>query len=221
MTTRFGPFALDLDARRLTRGARAIHLSNKAFDLLALLASARPALVAKADLIEQLWPGTFVVEANLSNLIAEIRAALGDHSRRPRFIRTVHGRGYVFCAAAIDDPESRDRSANVKGWIEWGTLRFPLTHGSHIIGRDPDSAVRLDSSTVSRRHARILIDADRTVLEDFGSKNGTFIRDRKVTSNPVSLADGDEIRIGSLLLTYHVRGASGSTDTFVAGADPR
>ena len=221
MTTRFGPFALDLDARRLTRGARAIHLSNKAFDLLVLLVAARPALVAKADLIAQLWPGTFVVEANLSNLIAEIRAALGDDSRRPRFIRTVHRRGYVFCASATDDSESRGRSASVKGWIEWGTRRFPLTHGSHIIGRDPDADVRLDSSTVSRRHARILIDADRTMLEDFGSKNGTFIRERKVTSTPVSLADGDEIRIGSLLLTYHVRGASMSTDTFVAGANPR
>ncbi len=221
MTTRFGPFALDLDAKRLTRGARAIHLSNKAFDLLVLLASARPALVAKADLIEQLWPGTFVVEANLSNLIAEIRAALGDHSRRPRFIRTVHGRGYVFCAEAIDDSDSRGHSAIVTGWIEWGTRRFPLTHGSHIIGRDPDAEVRLDSSTVSRRHARIVIDVDRTVLEDFGSKNGTFIRDQKVSATPVLLGDGDEIRIGSLLVTYHVRGASRSTDTFVAGTDPR
>jgi pSer/pThr/pTyr-binding forkhead associated (FHA) protein len=53
------------------------------------------------------------------------------------------------------------------------------------------------------------------MLEDFGSKNGTFIGDRRVTA-PMPLADGDAIRIGSLLLTYHVRSA-GSTDTFVAG----
>lgn len=215
MTVRFGLFALDLDAKSLTRQARPVHLSNKAFDLLALLVSARPALLNKADLIEQLWPDTFVVEANLSNLIAEVRAALGDRSRRPRFIRTVHGRGYSFCAEANDD--ATRRASNVAGWVEWGNARFPLAVGSHVIGRDPDAGIRLDSSTVSRRHARIIIDADRTVLEDFGSKNGTFVGDRRVTS-PVSLTDGCAIRIGSLLLTYHVRAVGGSTDTFAAGA---
>jgi DNA-binding winged helix-turn-helix (wHTH) protein len=215
VTTRFGPFALDLDAKRLTRQTRALHLSNKAFDLLVLLVSARPALVSKRDLIEQLWPGTFVVEANLSNLIAEIRAVLGDRARRPQFIRTMHGRGYGFSAEAIDEGAPTSSLSSVACWIEWGSQRFALSPGSHVIGRDPDAALRLDSSTVSRRHARIVISARRTMLEDFGSKNGTFIGDRRVTT-PVLLADGDAIRIGALLLTYHVR-AAGSTDTFVAG----
>ena len=61
MTIRFGLFALDLAARRLTRHGRAVHLSNKAFDLLETLASARPAMLTKEDLMERLWPQTFVV----------------------------------------------------------------------------------------------------------------------------------------------------------------
>ena len=83
-----------------------------------------------------------------------------------------------------------------------------------MVGRDPDVEVRLDASTVSRRHARLVVTAEGTVLEDFGSKNGTFRGSERVTS-PVQLADGDSIRIGSLLVTFHVRVPSGSTETQV------
>jgi pSer/pThr/pTyr-binding forkhead associated (FHA) protein len=81
-----------------------------------------------------------------------------------------------------------------------------------VIGRDPDVSVRLDASTVSRRHARIVVAADAVVLDDFGSKNGTFRGDERVTT-PVPLADGDAIHIGSLLVTFHVRARLMSTDT--------
>jgi pSer/pThr/pTyr-binding forkhead associated (FHA) protein len=57
-----------------------------------------------------------------------------------------------------------------------------------------------------------VVTAEGTVLEDFGSKNGTFRGSERVTS-PVPLADGDAIRIGSLLVTFHVRGPLGATDT--------
>jgi DNA-binding winged helix-turn-helix (wHTH) protein len=216
VTIRFGLFALDLAARRLTRHGRAVHLSNKAFDLLETLASARPAMLTKEDLMERLWPQTFVVEANLSNLIAEIRAALGDRSRRPRFIRTVHGRGYAFCAA-VEEAGTQPTAAPIAGWIEWGPRRFPLAQGTHVIGRDPDAAVQLDAPTVSRRHATIVVDADGSLLEDCGSKNGTFIRDRRLTSAE-RLGDGESFRIGSLPLIYRVRAAVGSTDTQEIGA---
>jgi len=83
----------------------------------------------------------------------------------------------------------------------------------HVIGRDPDVEVRLDASTVSRRHARLVVKAEGTTLEDFGSKNGTFRGSERVSS-PVRLVDGDAIHIGSLLVTFHVRGP-GSTETQV------
>jgi pSer/pThr/pTyr-binding forkhead associated (FHA) protein len=91
--------------------------------------------------------------------------------------------------------------------------RVPLYPGEHVIGRDPDVAIRIDASTVSRRHARILVDAVGAVLEDFGSKNGTFHGDEKINA-PVTLADGDGIRIGSQLLIFRARSGD-STETQV------
>ena len=162
---------------------------------------------------QRLWPETFVAEANLSNLVAEIREALGDRARAPLFIRTAHGFGYAFCGDATTLPGARDTDPDRPScWLEWGTRRFPLSAGENVVGRDPDVEVRLDASTVSRRHARLVVTAEGTVLEDFGSKNGTFRGTDRVTS-PVRLADGDAIRIGSLLVTFHMRAPSGATDT--------
>jgi hypothetical protein len=81
---RFGPFILDLDTRQLTRGKREIHLASKAYELLATLVLDRPKVLSKAVLQQRLWPETFVAEANLSNLVAEIREALGDRAHAPQ-----------------------------------------------------------------------------------------------------------------------------------------
>jgi DNA-binding winged helix-turn-helix (wHTH) protein len=213
VTIRFGPFTLDLDTRQLTRAGREIHLAPKAFDLLTALAVERPHVLSKAVLQERLWPGTFVAEANLSNLVAEIREALDDRARAPLFIRTAHGFGYAFCGAATTLTGRHETAADRPTcWLECDTRRFPLATGEHVIGRDPDVDVRLEGSTVSRRHARLVVTAEGTVLEDFGSKNGTFRGSERVSS-PVRLADGDAIHIGSLLVTFHVRDRLMSTDT--------
>jgi DNA-binding winged helix-turn-helix (wHTH) protein len=206
----FGGFTLDAATRELTRHGEPRHLSTKAFDLLAALVRERPDVVSKAALQEQLWPDTFVAEANLSNLIAEVRHALDDSSRIPRYIRTVHRVGYAFCG---DTAADADATLPPSCWIEWGDQRFPLQGGEHVIGRDPAVEIRIDASTVSRRHARILVTAERVVLEDFGSKNGTFRGLTKI-EGAVTLADGDGIRIGSQLITFHVRAAD-STETHV------
>ena len=196
---------LDPDTRQLTRDRRDIHLSPKAFELLEMLALERPKVLAKTVLQHRLWPDTFVAEANLSNLIAEIRDALDDSPREPAYIRTVHKIGYAFCGDAAFMPGiGEPRADEPVCWIEWGTRRFALHPGEHVVGRDPDVEVRLDASTVSRRHARLLVRADGTVLEDFGSKNGTYRGVDRVTT-PIQLADGDEIRIGSQLVTVHLR----------------
>jgi len=227
---RFGPFNLDLDTRQLTRDRstasapaerrrdKEIHLSPKAFDLLAALIQERPNVLSKAALQERVWPDTFVVEANVSNLVAEVREALEDEARAPRFIRTVHGFGYAFCADAASLQAGRDTpSARPSCWLQWGDVRFPLIPGEHVVGRDPDVGIRLDRSTVSRRHARFVVTADGTVLEDFGSKNGTYRGGERVTT-PVALTDGDEIRIGLVLVIFHVRAPNESTETQVANA---
>jgi DNA-binding winged helix-turn-helix (wHTH) protein len=78
---RFSPFDLDLDTRQLTRDSHPLELAPKAFDLLVTLVLERPKVLSKAALLQRLWPDTFVEEANLSNLVAEIRHALGDQAR--------------------------------------------------------------------------------------------------------------------------------------------
>ena len=210
---RFGPFTLDLASRQLTSAGREIHLEPKAFELLSALVLERPKALSKTDLQERLWPGTFVAEANLSNLVAEIRAALNDPARAPRFVRTAHRYGYAFCgvAASLTDPGD---TAPAGLWcrLELSGRRFPLPIGEHIIGRDADLAIRFDTSTVSRHHARVVVTSDAAVLEDCGSKNGTFRGDERVMS-PMALADGDTIRIGSVRLTFHVSSPFGPTVT--------
>ena len=117
---RFGPFTLDLESRQLTSGGQEIHLEPKAFELLSALVLERPKAVSKADLQERLWPGTFVAEANLSNLVAGIRAALADPARAPKFVRTAHGFGYAFCGEAepltnhVDAAPARVTSESIK-----------------------------------------------------------------------------------------------------------
>jgi DNA-binding winged helix-turn-helix (wHTH) protein len=209
---RFGPFILDLDTRQLTRGSREIHLEPKAFDLLAALVLDRPKVLSKAALQERLWPATFVAEANLSNLVAEVREALGDPARAPVYIRTAHGVGYAFCGdAAVTRP--RDRAPESPScWLEWEGQRLPLSVGEHVIGRDPDVEIRLDQSTVSRRHARLVVTTEGALLEAFVSKNGTFRGSERVSA-PIQLADGDAIRVGSVMMTFRVRSSPASEET--------
>ena len=126
----FDAFTLDLDARQLTAGGRVIHLAPKALELLTILVLERPKAISKEMLQERLWPDTFVVDANLSNLVGEIRDALGDSARTPRFVRTVHGFGYAFCGDAVDEPARREAAMpRVVCWIEWAGRRVPLRPG--------------------------------------------------------------------------------------------
>lgn len=210
---RFNPFTLDVGTRQLTRDNCEVHLAPKAFELLLALIVARPKVLSKAALQQHLWPETFVAEANLSNLVAEIREALSDRGPTPTWIRTAHGFGYAFCAEALTltGPDVADLDQPTC-WLQWGRRRFPLSIGEHIIGRDADAEVKLDGSTVSRRHAKLIVTAESTVLEDFGSKNGTRRGSKRVTS-PIELVDGDAIYIGSLLISFHVRASQGSTET--------
>lgn len=214
MTLRFGPFTLDLESRQLRRQGREIHLTPKAFDLLAALIQDRPKVLAKAVLQERLWPATFVAEANLSNLVAEVRAALDDSARTPAFIRTAHAVGYAFCGEASEAAGAGPTPPGPSCWLEWGGQRFPLSMGTYHLGRHPDVEIRLDHASVGRRHARLVVTTEGVMLEDFASKNGTFLAGERITA-PVQLADGDEVRIGSVLVTFHLRAHSGSTETQV------
>lgn len=201
----FGEFVVDDEARQVLRLDAAVHLSPKAFDLLVALIRERPRSLSKGDLHARLWPKTFVSDASLAMLVAEVRAALGETARQPRCVRTVHRHGYAFQESAREILPPRvaapapGESAMVY-WLVTSTRQFPLAPGENIIGRDPEARVWLDSPSVSRRHARICVDGDRVTLEDLGSKNGTRARDARVTT-VTPLADGDKVRLGSVSAT--------------------
>jgi pSer/pThr/pTyr-binding forkhead associated (FHA) protein len=72
--------------------------------------------------------------------------------------------------------------------------------------------MRLDSPKVSRRHARITIRGDRAMLEDLGSKNGSFVRNVRIDA-PTPLLDGDEVRFGLFAFEFRLEQATGSTET--------
>jgi pSer/pThr/pTyr-binding forkhead associated (FHA) protein len=82
----------------------------------------------------------------------------------------------------------------------------------HVVGRDPDVEVRLDSTSVSRRHARLRVDAAAAMIEDLQSKNGTFVNDAKVVGS-AAVNDGDRLRFGSVLTTFRRGTAIASTET--------
>jgi len=198
---RFEPFTVDTDTRQLLRNASELHLSPKAFDLLCSLIEHRPRVVSKTDLYARLWPDTHVVDANLNVLIGEIRRALGDSARRPRFIRTVHGIGYAFSgsAAEVSDARSAAAAGQMACWVVARDRTFRLSEGENSVGRDPQSIVWLDSDSVSRRHALLVVDGSerRVWVEDLASKNGTRVDGRRLRGR-VELSDGDEVTFGAV-----------------------
>jgi DNA-binding winged helix-turn-helix (wHTH) protein len=209
MKLRFGDVLFDGDARQAFRGADPLHLRGKAFELLRILIDQRPRALSKAELQEQLWPDTFVSEANLPSLIAEIREALGDAAHEPRYIATLHGFGYAFRAVAT--VAAADPALVAGCWLASDGAPIRLVVGENLLGRVGPGAA-FDSPTVSRHHARIVVAGDVATIEDLGSKNGTFVNNDAVTSSR-TLKDGDRIRVGSFLLTFRLAQPNASTLT--------
>ncbi len=190
MPLRFGAFTFDSQRRELRRGGVPLPLSPKAFLLLELLVDARPNPVAHEALYQRLWPDVVVEPGNLHGLVSEIRSALddGDHA----IVRTVHRVGYAFVGIGAVEETARFS-------ILIGDEEIPLRSGENGIGRDSRDTIVIHSPEVSRHHARLIVTGTTITLEDLGSKNGTYIGTRPVT-DPVEVAPGDEILIGTIRL---------------------
>lgn len=229
MRVRFGSFVFDSGARELLEGRQAdvrqgsggqgtrhVHLSPKAFDVLEILLARRPNVVGKDVLLEDVWPGKVVEEANLAIVVGEIRKALGEDPKSPAIIVTVSRRGYRFAADAQDlDSESGYRATQqVSCWLSWNDKPLPLRHGENTVGRHPSSDVWIDSTSVSRAHARVTVVASSVTVEDLGSRNGTFI-DGKRISSPHVLVDGNTVTFGSEVTVFRQW-----SDEAAAGTEP-
>ncbi len=97
MLYEFGACILDTQKRLLTRDGRPVPLAPKTFELLLLLVESGGRALTKAELMQSLWPDTFVEEANLSFQISTLRKALGEDG--PKWIETVPKHGYRFAEA--------------------------------------------------------------------------------------------------------------------------
>jgi len=213
VTYRFGDFSVNSDTRQLLAGGGEVHVSPKAFALLVTLIEHRARALSKAELEERLWPSTFIGETNLATLVAELRRALDDSPRDPKYLRTIHRFGYRFVGQVADPPARRAPSASgVRMYLRAADQQFPLAEGTTIIGRAADATIRLDMGGVSRHHARIVISNGEARVEDLQSKNGTFVRGQRIDAGHL-LQDGDEIRVGSVVVAFLVAPATQPTET--------
>jgi DNA-binding winged helix-turn-helix (wHTH) protein len=133
MRLSFCGHVLDTDRRQLLVSGRPATISTKAFDLLSMLADARPAVLGKEALIAALWPDAHVSDNSLAVLVAELRGALRETARAAVTIRTVHRVGYAFSAPAVATPTAGAARFVLVG----GDRPWPLGDGECVVGRDP------------------------------------------------------------------------------------
>ena len=137
----FGPFRVDLSNLQLCRGACPIPLTPKAFDVLSYLLQHAGQLVTKDDILKSIWPESFVGDSVLKVSILEIRKALGDQVAAPKFVETVHRRGYRFIANISDlplsgkmlEPQNETRGQPDSRIFQSSRLPEP---GRQIVGRE-------------------------------------------------------------------------------------
>lgn len=94
----FGSHRLDVVSGQLWRGTQEVKVTGKVFAVLQYFVAHAGQLVRKDELLTAVWPDTIVSEATLASCIQDLRQALGDKAKKPRYIETVHGRGYRWIA---------------------------------------------------------------------------------------------------------------------------
>lgn len=208
MSWRFGECELDRATRELTRGGQPVSLTPKALRLLELLLERRPAAVSRQQIRDTLWPETIVAESNLDSLVWTVRTAIGDQPRG-RMLRTVRGFGYAFSGDAEGEPTGAAATGTDLRLV-WGDRNLSLRAGENVLGRDREAEVCLDAASVSRHHARVVVEGSRATLEDLGSKNGTRLNGER-QSGARELHDGDAIRLGAVQLVFRSLPFDGST----------
>lgn len=205
----FDRFCLDSEQKLLTRGEAPVHLTPRAFRLLEYLLRQQPRAVSKRELLDHIWSGGIVEEANLKTLVLEIRTALEERGGRADTIRTAYGFGYAFAGALHLDEQTAPVPLVQLRWEE-GSAR--LAAGAYLIGRAATCAVVIDDPSVSREHARLAVSRDSLRLTDLGSKNGTYFGHVRLTA-PADLFDTCRITIGAVIVDVARLGTDTSTET--------
>ena len=217
MELAFADCVLNLKSRQLHCRGVLVSLEPKMYTLLEVLIQRRPAVVTNEELDELLWPQVYVARTSLTRLVSELRALLDDSPRDSRIIRTVYKTGYAFAAsvAVTGDAEpytkqapAADSSTGVT--LIWQQRVLPLIAGENIAGRGAECCLVIDATTVSRRHARIMVVSGGATIEDLRSTNGTHVNKRTISA-PTPLHDGDEIALGTAELVLRIANPSAPT----------
>jgi DNA-binding winged helix-turn-helix (wHTH) protein/TolB-like protein len=130
----FGPYRLEVATRRLRRGGEPVAVTPKAFDTLLVLIERRDRVVDKAELMQLIWPDSFVEEANLSQTIFMLRKTLGEDPKGRQYIDTIPRRGYRFVgdlAGASSPALSAAASAPPAFWVA-ATLVLAIAVGAVV-----------------------------------------------------------------------------------------
>src|SRR5437773_2553949 len=135
----FGEFSVDPQNRVLRLRDEPVALTPKAFELLFLLIQRGGQVVSKDELMNAVWPDSFVEESNLTQTVFMLRKALGETANQ-RYVLTVQGRGYRFA------PEVKSIPANGDSWD---------TSSTSVIHRDDSPTVngQRDRARRTRKHA--------------------------------------------------------------------
>jgi DNA-binding winged helix-turn-helix (wHTH) protein len=132
----FDSFRLDIANATLQRGKQAIVLAPKAFNVLRYLVEHAGQLVTKDDLWQAVWSEVSVTDAALTVCMSEIRKALRDDAKKPRYLETVHRLGYRFIAPVSTEP-TRVSNSRVPSQ-ESERVRGLLSPSSHFVGRQAE-----------------------------------------------------------------------------------
>jgi DNA-binding winged helix-turn-helix (wHTH) protein len=230
----FAQFELDVPAYALRRAGKTVRLEKIPMELLILLVQRAGTLVERSEIRMQLWGSDVFVEhdAAINTAIRKIRHALGDEPAAPVFVETVVGKGYKFIApvehlTSLSHPDDSAAGGDA-GQSSPGLRVFPrfsvtireqefvLQSRQTVLGRDPSAGVCVDHPSVSRRHARISIESDKAILEDLGSRNGTFLNGRRI-DGPVTVHDKSVIGLGPFTLIFSIVREPASTQSMSAG----
>ena len=149
----FPPFRLDLSNERLIRGEQQILLKPKVFAVLRYLVEHPGRLITKEELFQAIWGKTRVGDAVLRSYIRELRGVLGDRSKAPQFIETVHGRGFRFIATISSHPSAVSPQHNGRGAVQSSLL--PLI--PHLVGRESELAQLQDCLDKALRGERQIV----------------------------------------------------------------
>ena len=142
----FGPFRIDAAERMLLRDGQPVPLTPKAFDALLLLVESGGRTIETNDLMNRLWPESFVEEGNLKVTIFKLRKALGESSDREQYIETIPRRGYRFVA-----PVKESEEPGIRLMVEKRTTSHVLIEQEEERIEQPAESTPARQASASRR----------------------------------------------------------------------